>query len=95
MTDEQPQMPTKRQILEQNIAGREAEIMSYDINVESFEFQVADIETNYKEGDDLYDEMQKQKAMLTKRIADEKREREKSRLVLRAHQAQLAALPAE
>lgn len=90
MTDEV--QPSKADILTGAIAQRQQEITLYDINIDNYTRAVADIAATYTGDDAVSVAMRAQHDKLTQMLGTEQIEREKSAVILRALQAQLAAL---
>jgi len=78
----------KIQILTESIAGRKQEIMHYQINIDNYVFAIEDIEQNPNADDDML----AFKATLQDLLASSKREQTKSKIILKALEAQLASL---
>ena len=78
----------KIQILTQAIEGRKKEIMEYQINIDNYVFAIQDIEQNGANDSDLITF----KANLEELLSSTKREQSKSKVILRALEAQLATL---
>lgn len=78
----------KIQILTQAIEGRKKEIMEYQINIDNYVFAIQDIEQNGASDADLT----AFKTNLEELLSSSKREQTKSKVILRALEAQLASL---
>ena len=78
----------KIEILTESIAGRKQEIMHYQINIDNYVFAIEDIEQNPNADDDML----AFKATLQDLLASSKREQTKSKIILKALEAQLASL---
>ena len=78
----------KIQILTESIAGRKQEIMHYQINIDNYVFAIEDIEQNPNADGDML----AFKATLQDLLASSKREQTKSKIILKALEAQLASL---
>ena len=78
----------KIQILTESIEGRNKEIMHYQINIDNYVFAIEDIEQNPNADGDMI----AFKANLQDLLASSKREQTKSKIILKALEAQLASL---
>ena len=78
----------KIQILTQAIESRKKEIMEYQINIDNYVFAIQDIEQNGAGDADLI----AFKANLEELLSSTKREQSKSKIILKALEAQLASL---
>lgn len=78
----------KIQILTQAIEGRKKEIMEYQINIDNYVFAIQDIEQNGAGDTDLI----AFKSNLEELLSSSKREQSKSKVILRALEAQLASV---
>jgi len=81
-------LPTKQEIITENITAREHSIMLYQINIENYTYAFADIDATETPSEDLIAYRQQ----LTQLLASERREQSKEQVILRALQAQAAAL---
>jgi hypothetical protein len=79
---------TKEQIIAENITAREHSIMLYDINIDNYTYAIADIDATENPSEDLVAYRQQ----LIQLLASERREQSKEQVILRALQAQAAAL---
>jgi hypothetical protein len=81
-------LPTKQEIITENITAREHSIMLYQINIDNYTYAIADIDATENPSEDLIAYRQQ----LTQLLASERREQSKEQVILRALQAQAAAL---
>lgn len=79
---------TKQQILTDALEAREHSVMLYQINIDNYTYAIADIDATENPSQDLL----AYREQLVQLLASEKREQSKEQVILRALQAQLAAL---
>lgn len=85
MTDTPQTMP---EILAQSIAGRESEVMMYQININNYVAAIADIDANHAGDPD----MAEFRARLDTDLAATRREQKRAQLMLDAARLHLAGL---
>lgn len=82
---------SREQVLTENIIARENEIMMYQINIDNYEWAVAN--EDFTDDDPAtQQQMEEHRDRLMEGIKNEKREKRKSEMILAALEAQLAAL---
>jgi len=79
---------TKQQILTDALEAREHSVMLYQINIDNYTFSVAEIDATENPSADLL----AYREQLVQLLVTEKREQSKEQIIMRALQAQLAAI---
>lgn len=79
---------TRTDILSSALEGRDAELLGYQINIDNYSHAIAEIEQNYPDNDDLA----LFKAELQERLAEERRQQLRCKVIRDVIAAQLAEL---
>lgn len=84
------ELMTRTEILSPALEGRDQELLGYQINIDNYTLAIAEIEQNYPDNEDLA----VFKAELQERLAEEKRQQLRCKIIRDVIAAQLAELEA-